>query len=73
MDHSIYSLLAWGATLENLSVYSYQSDQYWCGGAALLAKLWFSGWDFAGFDMCAAWVGLTVGLDTPKSFKCFDL
>ena len=65
--HSIYSVLAGGATLENLSVYSYYSVQYWCGGAALLAKLWFCGWDCAGFGKCAAWVGFTVGLDMPKS------
>ena len=61
--HSLYSVLARGATLENLSVYSYYSVKYWCGGAALLAKLWSCGLACAGFGKCAAWVGLTFGLD----------
>lgn len=39
----------------------------WCGGAALMAKLWSCGWNCAGFAMCAAWVGLTFGLDMSKS------
>lgn len=33
------------------------SVQFWCEGAALLAKLWFYGWDCASFAMCAAWDG----------------
>ena len=67
MGHSVYVVPARGATLENLSAYSYYSVQYWCVGAALLAKLGLCGWDCAGFGKCAAWVGLTVGLDMPKS------
>ena len=63
LGHSIYSLLAGGATVLSLSSYTYYSLQYWCGGAALLAKLWFCGLDCAGFGKCAAWVSLTVGLD----------
>ena len=61
--HSLYSVLARGATLENFSVYSYYSVKYWCGGAALLAKLWFCGRDCAGFGKCAAGVGYTFWLD----------
>ena len=53
--HSLYSVLARGATLTTLSVYSYYSVKYWCGGAALLAKLGFCGRDCAGFGKCAAW------------------
>jgi hypothetical protein len=52
-----------GATLENLLVYSCESVQYWCGGAALLAKLWSCGSTCAGFGKCAAWVGLSFGLN----------
>jgi hypothetical protein len=63
MSHSLYCVLARGATLENVSVCSYHSVNYWCGGAALLAKLWFCGWDCAGFGKCAAWAGYTFGLD----------
>ena len=63
MRHSIYSLHAGGATVPNLSIYLYYSLQYWCGGAALLAKLWVCGSACAGFGKCAAWVGLTFGLD----------
>ncbi|NOS55521.1 MAG: hypothetical protein HOP37_04610 [Cyclobacteriaceae bacterium] len=63
MGHSLYSVLARGATLENFSVYSYYSVKYWCGGAALLAKLWPCGWDCAGFGKCAAWVGYTFWSD----------
>lgn len=63
MSHSLYCVFARGATLENVSVYSYHSVNYWCGGAALLAKLWSCGRDCAGFGKCAAWVGYTFGLD----------
>ncbi len=62
LGHSLYSVLAGGATLENLSVYSYYSVQYWCVGAALLAKRWLCGWICRGFGKCAAWVGRTFGL-----------
>lgn len=48
--------------MENLMVYSYYSVQYWCVGAALLAKPWLCGWICRGFGKCAAWVGLTFGL-----------
>ena len=65
--HSIYSVLARGATLENLLVYDYYSLQYWCEGAALLAKALDCAVGSVAFGKCAAWVGLTVGLDTPKS------
>lgn len=58
-----------GATKPNLSVCSYQSVKYWCGGAALMPKLGFCGWDCAGFGMCAAWVGLAVGLDMSESVQ----
>jgi hypothetical protein len=63
MGHSLYSVLARGATLQNISVYSYYSVKYWCGGAALLAKLWSCGRVCAGFGKCAAWVGYTFWLD----------
>ena len=63
LGHSIYNVQAGGATVSTLSIYSYYSLQYWCGGAALLAKLWVCGWECAGFGKCAAWVGLTFGLD----------
>lgn len=63
---SCETVRARGATLDNLSVYSYYSVQYWCGGAALLAKLWSCGSECAGFAMCAARVGLTFGLDMPQ-------
>jgi uncharacterized protein YfaT (DUF1175 family) len=62
VGHSLYSVLARGATLENVSVYSYYSVKYWCVGAALLAKLWSCGRDCAGFGKCAAWAGYTLGL-----------
>lgn len=62
MGHSLYSVSARGATLGNFSVYSYHSVKYWCGGAALLAKLWSCGRDCAGFGKCAAWAGYTLGL-----------
>jgi hypothetical protein len=39
----------------------------WTEGAALLAKLWSCGCNCVGFGRCAAWVGLTIGLDTSKS------
>jgi len=61
------TVLARGATLENLLVYSYKSVQYWCGGAALLAKALDCVVGGVAFGKCAAWVGLTVGLDMPKS------
>lgn len=48
--------------MENVSVYSYYSVNYWCGGAALLAKLWSCGRDCASFGKCAAWAGYTLGL-----------
>ena len=57
------TVLARGATLENVSVYSCYSVKYWCGGAALLAKLWSCGRDCAGFGKCAAGAGCTLGLD----------
>ena len=63
MRHSIYSVLAGGATVPNLSIYSFYSLQYWWAGAALLAKLWVCGLECAGFGKCAAWVGLTFGLN----------
>jgi hypothetical protein len=56
-----------GATLENLLVYSYLSVQYWCGGAALLAKALDCAVGCVAFGKCAAWVDLTVGLHMPKS------
>ncbi len=61
-SHSLYCVLARGATLPNLSSYSYHTVKYWCGGAALLAKLWTCGRDCAGFGKCAAWAGYTLGL-----------
>ncbi len=58
----IICVLARGATLENVSVYSYYSVKYWCGGAALPAKLGIlRGW-VCGFAGCAAWAGYTLGL-----------
>jgi hypothetical protein len=63
--HSIYSVLARGATLENLSVYDYYSLQYWCVGAALLAKALDCAVGSVAFGKCAAWVGFTVGYDNP--------
>ncbi len=56
-----------GATLENLLVCSYQSVQYWCGAAALLAKALDCAVGCVAFGKCADWVGFTVGLDMPKS------
>ena len=69
--HSLYSVLARGETLENVSVYSYYSVNSWCGGAALLAKLWSCGRDCAGFGMCAAWSGLTLGLHMSHTASFF--
>jgi hypothetical protein len=51
-----------GATLENLLVYSYYSVQYWCGGAALLAKALDCAVGCVAFGKCAAWVGYTFWL-----------
>ena len=36
-----------------------------------MPKLWFCGWICAGFGMCAAWVGLIVGLDM-SYFTAFE-
>ena len=71
--HSIYTVLARRATLTTLSVYSYYSVKYWCGGAALLAKLWFCWSACAGFGKCAAWGGLTFGLDMPQTVHLRNL
>ena len=49
--------------MSTLSIYSFYSLRYWCGGAALLAKLWVCVSACAGFGKCAAWVGLTFGLN----------
>ena len=70
LGHSIYSVQAGGATVPNLAIYTYYTLQYWCGGAALLAKLWVCGRNCAGFGKCAAWVGLTFGLND-LSFALF--
>ena len=67
-----WTLRARRATKLNLSVWSYYSVKYWWVGAALMPKLRFCGWIWAGFGMCAARVGPTVGLDMPKlgQFRC---
>lgn len=71
MGHSLYNVLARGATFENFPVYTYYSVQYWCGDAALLAKLWCCGLGCAGFGKCAAWVGFTFGLHLSHTASFF--
>lgn len=57
--------------MENVSVYSYYSVNYWCGEAALLAKLWSCGRVCAGFGKCAAWAGNTLGLHLSHTASFF--
>jgi hypothetical protein len=52
-----------GATVPNLSGCFAHSLQYWCAGAALLAKALACGREGAAFGKCAACGGFTVGLD----------
>lgn len=51
------------ATVFTLSGYFAHSLQYWCEGAALLAKALACEMERAAFGMCAACSGFTVGLD----------